>query len=338
MQSTSLTVIFLLLLPKNMAQKGKPALPTTPKGAPNFFYHDIEFRTLAEETLDVSGQDVVVRTQVLDERIWVAECRYVLEDAFSPDAMWRKEGFEEALRRKLLTETEPDFSYYEEYSIFLVSDLRVKPETFLETNAGPLARLLLRVEKPLDRREREKALSHRVRYSAEDMLVVDWNGAIAFDPDADFQPDIDLFKIAGYQLLRYRLLDQTLEDDLHELNTIIRSPRHWKWFPRGRGQLMHDIVKRQLSLLLDFEKADQSLLRIGDWYSAQLYRAIAEELFLEEWRGIVSKKLDSLRDIRAIVTEELTFSWEKLLDILQIVGWLVLLVGYFVLFYFDINA
>ena len=34
---------------------------------------------------------------------------------------------------------------------------------------------------------------------------------------------------------------------------------------------------------LDFEKINQGLLLIGDWYTAKLYRIIYEEFYLDEW-------------------------------------------------------
>lgn len=337
MAKNSLEVVFLLLLPKHLAEAaGTPDSTSTPKEVPNFFYHDIEFRTLSSEKVVVEKQPVRVKKQILDERIWLAECRYTLERPFDKDAIRRKETIEASLRRRFLAETEPDYSLYEEYSIFLIDSSAVRPETYLETHAGPLSQLLFHVEKPLGRLQRERALSKRVRYSAEDIIIVDWNGAIAFDPDSDFQADIDLFKIAGYQLLRYRLLNQMIDDDLRELNFIVRSRK--LWFPRRRAQLMHEIVKRRLSLLLDFERVDQSLLQIGDWYPSQLYRAIADELYLAQWKTIVSDKLDNLRDIRSVITEELTISWDRLWDLVQLIGWLILLLGYFVLFFFDVRA
>ena len=47
-------------------------------------------------------------------------------------------------------------------------------------------------------------------------------------------------------------------------------------------------------------------------------------------------KLDQLESITSAVRENFAFSWQRFLDIVQIAGWLILLVGYFVLFFLDV--
>ena len=104
--------------------------------------------------------------------------------------------------------------------------------------------------------------------------------------------------------------------------------------PRNNNDI-YQIVNQRLELLLSFEKVNQSLLSIGDWYSAKLYRAIVSEFYLEEWKGIVANKLDSLGSIYEVVTQNMTFSWDRLWDVIQIIGWFLLLVGYFVIFFLE---
>ena len=77
------------------------------------------------------------------------------------------------------------------------------------------------------------------------------------------------------------------------------------------------------------------MLLIGDWYSSRVYRLIVEQFYLGDWKATVSGKLDSLADIDEIVTQRLAFSWQRVLEFVQVAGWLVLLVGYFVLFIAD---
>jgi hypothetical protein len=70
---------------------------------------------------------------------------------------------------------------------------------------------------------------------------------------------------------------------------------------RAESRTLQKVVEQRLTLLLDFEKIDQSLLLIGDWYSAQVYRLIVEQFFLNDWKSAVG--------------------------LVQLVGWLILLVG-----------
>jgi hypothetical protein len=109
------------------------------------------------------------------------------------------------------------------------------------------------------------------------------------------------------------------------------------WFV-NQNSLIYEQVKQRLNLILIFEKIEQSLLLIGDWYSAQLYKIITDEFYIDDWKNTVKSKLDSLREIQDTVTQNLTFSWSRIVDQFQFWGWLILLIGYFVLFYLDIKA
>jgi hypothetical protein len=87
--------------------------------------------------------------------------------------------------------------------------------------------------------------------------------------------------------------------------------------------------------MLDFERTDQNLLLIGDWYTAQLYTAIRDEFYLEEWKNSIRSKLDNLENIVETIQENFALSLETLMDRLQMVGWVLLLVGYIYLFFLD---
>ncbi|MBI1876817.1 MAG: hypothetical protein HYR94_01020 [Chloroflexi bacterium] len=48
-------------------------------------------------------------------------------------------------------------------------------------------------------------------------------------------------------------------------------------------------------------------------------------------------KLNNQAAIDEIVRQNLAFSWRRLLDLVQLVGWLILLIGYFVLFFVNLG-
>jgi hypothetical protein len=98
------------------------------------------------------------------------------------------------------------------------------------------------------------------------------------------------------------------------------------------------VIEQRLSLTLGFEKINQSLLLIGDWYTAKLYRAIYEEFYLDEWEAAIQAKLENLESIIQVIQDNFEFSWARFLELVQIAGWLLLLLGYFVLFFLDLKA
>ena len=87
--------------------------------------------------------------------------------------------------------------------------------------------------------------------------------------------------------------------------------------------------------MLGFERAEQSLLLIGDWYTAKLYESIHNELYLKDWKESVRNKLDNLENIVETIQENFALSFENLMDRLQLIGWVVLLVGYLYLYFLD---
>jgi hypothetical protein len=167
------------------------------------------------------------------------------------------------------------------------------------------------------------------------MTVVDWLGAVIIAEHGLYESDIDLCVIAKYQLLRYRMLDQAMEQHLRDVRAYLGAVRG-RWRPSNQ-RVLASVVDGRLELLLAFERTSQSLLFVGEWYSSQVYSLLVENLYLNEWKRSVSDKLASLEAIDATVRERLTLSWRRLLDVISLAGWTFLMVGYIVLFVINIK-
>lgn len=316
------------------APAGQPQPVAAPKDAPYFFDLDLEFRAAGACEVTAAGVPVQINQQVLDGTVWAAECHYRLADALAPDARDRQRALLAALRPQLVALSGRETAFTEHLVILLLREAGPTPDTFVDAHAVALAGLIRTPTRPFGAGEAAAVLAARARYSDADLTAVDWEGAVIIAPDGDFQSDIELMKIGTYQLLRLRVLDKAIEDSLRALRRGLAGARR-AWLPQANNTLQA-IVEQRLALVLDFEKIDQSLMLIGDWYSARVYRLIFEQFYLDEWKRTVSGKLDSLATIDGIVSQNLAFSWRRLLDMVQFVGWLVLLVGYFVLFFIDI--
>ena len=174
-------------------------------------------------------------------------------------------------------------------------------------------------------------LASRTRYSAEELTLIDWEGAVIIAPKADFRSDIALLKIGNYQLLRYRMLDQSIEELLDKISeTFFRKRR-----TRPTRGLVRQIAEHRLEVMLDFERAEQSLLLIGDWYTAKLYESIHSEFYLKDWKESVRSKLDNLENIVSTIQNNFVLSFETLMERLQMLGWVLLLIGYLYLYALD---
>lgn len=327
-------ICYMVLIPlQTSLPTGVPSAAQVKKDIPYFFDLDIEFLTIGEQRLNLNGYWVEMGTQVLDEEVWVAECRFHLPNVFSETAAAHKQALQTALKHKIQQDTGYNGSFIEEYVVVLLHGIDQTPDDFIGEYGPGLARLLRSVEKPLTDLEISKILEARARYAEDDLMIVDWDGAVVIAGEHDFQSEIELLKIGNYQLLRYRLLDQAIDLNLETLRRQVARSRPGWLSPRRK--ILKEIIEQRLTLLLDFETIDQDLLLIGDWYSSEVYRLIVDQFYLDEWKISLRNKLDTLTAIDEAIRHELAFSWERFLDFIEISGWLILLVGYFVLFFVE---
>lgn len=304
------------------------------KDAPYFQPVDISVRTLGQTQMEAGGETVTVSRQRYDDLIQVIECQFPLSDVLTQAAIQKREQIENDLVRELIPATYLENGLFEEYIVLEISSINTSDE-FVEQNTRQLAHFLRSQREELDNIEIEDILSSRVRYSRNDLTVVDWDGTILISPDGDFQSDIELLKIGNYQLLRYRVLDRSVESSLRDIAALFRSdPRRALRPGPTRGRIRR-IVQLRLELMLDFEHTDQNLLLIGDWYTAKLYETIRDELYLDHWKEVVHTKLDNMESIIGTIQEHFSLSWSGLMSQVELFGWIILLIGYFVLFFFD---
>ena len=304
------------------------------KDAPYFQPVDISVRTLEQAQVQAGGETVAISRQRYDDRIQIIECKFPLSDVLSQQAIQKRESVEDDLLRELVPENFLENGLFEEYIILMIGTVTTS-DAFVESNAPQLAHFLRTQREALDEAEIQSILVSRVRYSKDDLTIVDWDGTIIMAPDGDFQSDIELLKIGNYQLLRYRMLDQSVENSLRDIAAQFRSnPRRALRPGPARGRIRR-IVQHRLEVMLDFEHTDQNLLLIGDWYTAKLYEVIREELYLNNWKESVHTKLDNMESIIETIQENFSLSWSALMDLIQLIGWIILLIGYFVLFFVD---
>lgn len=302
------------------------------KDAPYFQPVDIDVRTLGQIEVLAGGVQVSVLRQRYDNRIQVVDCRFQMADFLSAATIQQREVIKQALRERFVPLEHLASGMFEEYVILLLTKAPPSPEKYIEKHAAQIGRFIRSQREVLDQRELEQILSSRIHYSAQDLTLVDWEGAVIIAANGDFQSDIELLKIGNYQLLRYRMLDQSIEDLLDRINEAFFINRRR---PRPTRGAIRDIVQHRLEMMLDFERTEQNLLLIGDWYTAKLYTAIRDEFYLEEWKNAIRSKLDNLEGIVQIIQENFTLSFETLMDRLQMLGWVLLLIGYLYLYALD---
>jgi hypothetical protein len=262
----------------------------------------------------------------------MVESRFELRDPFAASVLHDRSTIQNALQSRYIPEDYCRNGLFEEYTILLVQEARPSPDKWIEKNDLAIANFIRSQREVFDREEVSEILISRARYSARELTLVDWEGAVIIAPNGDFDSDIALLKIGNYQLLRYRMLDQSIEEMLDKINERFFQK---KGRPRPTRGLIRQIMQHRLEVMLNFERAEQNLLLIGDWYTAKLYEVIQNELYLKDWKDSVRNKLDNLETIVETIQENFSLSWEALMDRLQLLGWVLLLVGYLYLYLLD---
>jgi hypothetical protein len=317
----------------NLAHGTAEVLPT-PTYAPYFFEVDIEYVSLGTDKVTASQHAVTIEYEVLDQAVLIAEARYELKKELSEDILKIRNKINTAIKQHVLQKLSTDEKLLEEYSIYVFTKLDENPEDLIHRHRFLLTRLMRSIENRVTPEDADKVLSSRVRYSESDMTVIDWEGAVIIADQGEFQSDIEILKIGNYQLLRYRMLDEEIDESIKKIHENLYAKRK-RVILRDGNQLLKTIIEKQLELLLHFNKIDQSLLLIGDWYSAKLYRVIVEEFYIDDWKAEVKEKLQNLSTLEEVVRQQFTVTWDRLFDVIQLVGWFILLIGYFVLYFFD---
>jgi len=328
-------ICYLLAFPDSEQTTRRPAEQFKGlKDAPYFQPIDIDLVTLGEETIVIEGYAVAVTRQRYDGYVQMVECHFDLRDPFAASVLQERTKIQTALQSRYIPEGYRLSGLFEEYTILMVNDARPTPDKWLDKHALALANFIRSQREVLEKNEISEILASRSRYSAQDLTLVDWEGAVIIAPNNDFQSDIALLKIGNYQLLRYRMLDKLIENMLDKINeSFFQNKRR----PRATRGLIRQIAEHRLEVMLDFERAEQNLLLIGDWYTAKLYESIHNELYLKDWKESVQSKLDNLENIVQTIKDNFTMSWETLMDRLQLLGWVLLLIGYIYLYLLDVG-
>lgn len=208
----------------------------------------------------------------------------------------------------------------EDYIIFHIEHLQ--PPCSLEelcTSYGlEIARILRAERQPLSAQETTDALSHRLSFGADDIVVVDWLAALLIDRQGE---DVrSVLEFANVELLEMRYLDQRLDDALdRSYETLLRR----LWGPRRVGgsyrRDLHYVARLQVDSAVLFEGVNNALKLVGDQYLARVYRAASQRFHLAEWDTSILRKLQTLESIYEKMVDQATTRRMEVLEWIIIV-------------------
>lgn len=315
-------------------QKGEAVEFKYTQSVPHYFQASVPSQfILGEEKREIRGQKVIFALKAYKPDILLVEARVnEIEDIFSQDAFDLREALIDGCH-EIIKKNGGKFESSEEYSFACVSEYKGDPDQFFNRK-DQIASFLKSERELLDEKEIEYTLSSQIKYSKDDLVILDWDGAFVFDPDGNFDAIIELFQLANLQLLRYRILATDVDERMDKITKLVRQKpvKRFGFLKRGEiTQSLREAIAIRSKSVTEFEKLEREIKLIGDWYFARLYEVIAKKFRMDEWKKTVKEKLDSLEDIYSVVSENFSMSRSQMLELIQILAFFILQVGWFAL-------
>ncbi|MBI3804841.1 MAG: hypothetical protein HY282_13880 [Nitrospirae bacterium] len=281
------------------------------------------------------GRDVTFLVKAYLPDIVIVEATVQLENLLSEHlSPLKKEILQECRKYLVRYECLPHFD--EEYNIYCVSSYQGDPELYLTLHGERIAHILKNERIQLDEAEIQNTLQGGLKYAKDDLTLVDWDGAFMFDPNGDFESNIELFEIANVQLLKSRILDDQLDDRLKQTIVLLKQTQRTLFRSKEIRASLKEIIQIRTQSILESDAIDHNIKLIGDWYSARVYSQISKKFHLDNWSRGISQKLDVLEDVYTMAAEQFSVSFSTTLEFILIGGWFILLVGWFGIFLLDL--
>lgn len=199
----------------------------------------------------------------------------------------------------------------EAYTVFcLVQDItgmkNITARQWLEEWRGEVAGLLTE-EEDFDRlsdTEIQETTRYNYSYATDDLIVIDWDGALILDPEGKYEDLLYILEVANVQLTELQLHDGLLERALDQAYDDIEEYGRKAPFLKGPGP----IVRKLQGVLVDLTKMADEITNItkffGDWHLARIYIGCSERFHLKEWENSLEGKLKTLDGLYRMLLED----------------------------------
>jgi hypothetical protein len=184
-----------------------------------------------------------------------------------------------------------------------------------------IARVLLgeTSSRPLAAERVEEVKRNKIRYFADDLVVIDYDAAIVVDPQGSAEL-VDIFELATAHLLELRYYDQLLSQASASMtaNALQRKVR-LSFFRSPFATAAERAVLLVLELTELADSFERSIVLLGDAYSVEVYRMAAERFRIQEASHAVHAKLSSLARSAEVLSDHVHARRSLLLEVMVIV-------------------
>jgi hypothetical protein len=306
--------------------------PAVIKSSPVYYKSAVPKQVIVgKENFTIGGKNVTFQLRGYQPDVLLIQTTIEVDDIFNKGIFaLERQSYEHSYR--ILQEYGGDTLFSEEYSVFAVTNYEGDPEKFL-SHQDVIASLLKSEETlELDPQEIEYTQSSKIKYSNNDLSIIDWDGAFLFDPNDDIEEDLELLTLANLQLLRYRILDHQLDGRLARMVDMVHNlPVGGSLKNKDLAVKLKETMEIRIVSISELQRLERDIKLIGDWYSARFYELATTKFKIEDWRKSIRGKLESLEDTYTVITENFTVSLKHRAEWVQIILFFILQVGWIAL-------
>ncbi|MGE5232357.1 MAG: hypothetical protein ACM3NS_11490 [Deltaproteobacteria bacterium] len=207
----------------------------------------------------------------------------------------------------------------EDYVLFRIDALAtpLAPDELVREHGAVIARTLRAERGPVSDQEIADALSARLSAGPSDLVVVDWNAALVYDPDP--AETCAVLEFANVQLLEMRFLDAQLDSALERAYDTLSRAGRGAAVLRSYAPVLGRVAELQADAAVLFERVTNALKLVGDQYLSRLYRLVSARFHLSDWDASIVRKLQTIDGIYQKLADRAT---ARRLEVLE---WIVIL-------------
>jgi hypothetical protein len=208
-----------------------------------------------------------------------------------------------SLRDALIQSSPP--SAPEAYTVFCLTEIDAERDVnlWLAQNRRAIAELLTESATGLSEMQTAEVLRIQRSYANTDLVVIDWDAALAVDLCGSLDDVLYVLELANLQLEEYRAMDQRLDRYLDRAYEDLKG---------GHFGLLGTYSATLSTLRLfrvDVTKLNDEVTHIskffGDWYLARVYAGAADRFYLNQWRRSVEDRLSQLDQLYTVVNSDI---------------------------------
>jgi hypothetical protein len=221
------------------------------------------------------------------------------------------EALGDAVREPFLAQAVEDYVIYS-------LEPAAAPVGELETSQRQLVARILRAEQgPLSLHEVENALDGRIAYGPDELVLVDWFGALLVG--ADMEDERRVLELTTVELVELRFLDGRLEQRLEEAYGLLTRSQRALFSLSPRTHDIERLARFQADSAILHENFDNALKLLGDDYLARLYELCSERFHFAAWDTAIERKLATLENIYSKISDRAAHRRAELLE------WIIIL-------------